>query len=94
MQKQILQKLSDLESYFQNNEKPINLDEASEYTDLAKSTLYKFTHTGKIPFSKPNGKKLYFLKSELNQWMMQNRKKTVSEIEQQAINYVMFGGKK
>ena len=88
------QELQELLKFYQQQiEKPITLMEAAEYTQLSKSYLYKLTHSNKIPFAKPSGKKLYFLKSELNQWMMQNRNKTESELEQIAISHVMFGGR-
>ncbi|MCB9211791.1 MAG: helix-turn-helix domain-containing protein [Ignavibacteriales bacterium] len=81
-----------LKFYQQQNEKPLNLIEASKYLDLSKSYLYKLTHEKKIAFSKPTGKKLYFQKSDLIEFMKRNRKKTEFEIEQGAINLVKLGG--
>ena len=34
-------------------------------TGLSKSHIYKMTHSRKIPFYKPNGKQIYFDRSEI-----------------------------
>ncbi|MFR9529209.1 MAG: helix-turn-helix domain-containing protein [Rikenellaceae bacterium] len=46
----------------------IDIDAAIEMTQKAKSTIYKLVRTGKIPAYK-RGKKLYFIKEELEQWI-------------------------
>ena len=56
-------------------------------TGLSKSHIYKMTHSRKIPFYKPNGKQIYFDRSELESWMKQNRVATVDEIEQRTQAY-------
>ena len=50
------------------------LELAQAVTGLAPSTLYKLTSRGEIPHSKPGGR-LYFRRSELEQWLMTDRKK-------------------
>ena len=72
-------------------EKPLNIKEVSEYLDLSVSYVYKLTSQSKIPYYKPFGKKLYFLRSELNRWITRSPNKPDYELEQEAINYVMFG---
>lgn len=42
-------------------------------TGLSKSYLYKLTCKHQIPHYKPNGKQIYFDRSELETWMKQNR---------------------
>jgi excisionase family DNA binding protein len=59
--------------------KPLNIDEASMYLDIAKQTIYSLTSKREIPHFK-TGKKLYFVKSELDLWLQSHRKKTVREI--------------
>lgn len=66
----------------------LNLDQATEYLSLSKSTLYKFTSQREIPHFK-KGKKIYFRKKELDDWMTQLRIATKDEIEQEAINYLI-----
>lgn len=40
-----------------------------------------------LPCYKPNINRLYFKKSELEDWMMQNRSKSMAEIESEAAAY-------
>lgn len=49
------------------------LELAQSITGLAPSTLYKLTSRGEIPHAKPGGR-LFFRRSELETWMMTNRK--------------------
>ena len=67
MDDEILEKLSGLiEARLQKSEKKmLDFTEASEYLGLSKSFLYKLSHFRKIPFYKPNGKKIYFSKSNI-----------------------------
>ena len=51
----------------------LTIDDAALYTGLGKSYLYVLTCKKKIPFYKPNGKNIYFKKSELNDWLQRNR---------------------
>ena len=66
----------------------LNLDEASQFLDLKASYVYKLTSSNKIPFYSPLGKKLYFMRSELEQWITNSRRSTVAEMEQQASDYI------
>lgn len=77
-----------LESLLITNKSVLTLEEASIYTGISKSWLYKLTSTGVIPHSKPNGKLIYFDRSELENWMLQNRNVTTTEIEEKALSYV------
>ena len=51
----------------------LTMDDAVLYTGLGKSSLYVLTCKKKIPHYKPNGKTIYFKKSELNEWLQRNR---------------------
>lgn len=46
----------------------LNIDEAAELIGKAKTTIYNLVHAGDIPAYK-KGKKLYFIKEELQAWM-------------------------
>ena len=54
----------------------------------SKPTVYGWVHFGLIPVHK-GGKKLRFLKSEIDNWIKQGRKKTNAEIEAEAEVYLM-----
>jgi excisionase family DNA binding protein len=61
-------------------DKPLNLPEAAAYLSISKSSLYRQTSKGEIAYCKPNGKKLYFLKRDLNAWVQRHRKKSNAEL--------------
>lgn len=63
----------------------LTLDEAAMYTGLSKTYLYKLTASRKIPCWKPHGKMLYFKRSELDAWMLQNPVKTEEQLEAEAL---------
>jgi len=61
----------------------LNMAQACAFLGLAKPTIYGLVHKKGIPVSK-RGKKLYFSKSELTQWIESGRKKTKKEIDIEA----------
>jgi excisionase family DNA binding protein len=71
----------------------LNFAEAAKYLELSHSHLYKLTSAGNIPFYKPNGKKLYFNRAELDEWLLRNRNATREEIDKEASNYLMQKGR-
>lgn len=71
----------------------LNFAEAAKYLELSHSHLYKLTSAGSIPFYKPNGKKIYFNRLELDEWLLRNRNNTIDEIEQQAADYRIQKGR-
>lgn len=50
----------------------------------ARQTVYEWVSKGTIPHHK-GGKKLRFLKSEIDGWLMTGRRKTVAELEAEPI---------
>ena len=66
------------------------IDLAMELTGLAKPTIYSLCSERKIPHSK-RGKRLYFSRQELTEWLKQGKRKTQAEIVIEATN---FGQKK
>ena len=46
----------------------LTIDEAADFTRLAKQTLYDYVHRRKVPFLKA-GKRVLFRKSELDTWL-------------------------
>lgn len=51
----------------------LNSNEASLYLDVSKSYMYRLTMDKAIPFYKPNGKKMYFKKIDLDNWLNSKR---------------------
>lgn len=71
----------------------LNFNEGCAYVDISESHMYKLTSTGVIPHSKPNGKRIYFKRSELDTWLLRNRITTKDEIESEAANYLIRKGR-
>jgi excisionase family DNA binding protein len=63
------------------NKRVLTIEDAAFLTGLSVNTLYKYTSQGIIPCSKPNGKKLFFLKAELEDWMLENRGATINDTD-------------
>lgn len=86
----IMSRLDNLEKLIvaTTDKKAMTLDEVAIYTGLSKSYLYKLTSTGEIPHYKPRSKMLYFDRNEIDEWLLQNRQKLKSEIEQEAASFV------
>jgi excisionase family DNA binding protein len=53
----------------------------------ARATIYSYVHKREIPFHKGKSK-LRFLKSEIDAWLIRERRLTVSETETEADNYI------
>lgn len=64
----------------------LNFKEAIEFLGVSKSMLYKLTHKKEIPYYKPNGKLIFFKKSELEEWILGNRISSISEEMENFIN--------
>ena len=71
----------------------LTFNEAAVYLDLSHSHLYKMTSTGVIPSYKPNGKKLYFNRKELDEWLLTNKQLSQDELQQQAADYIIKKGR-
>ena len=65
----------------------LSVDEAAKFLNVTSSTIYKHTFRREIPHVK-KGKRLYFVKSELVDWVKSGRVKTSYEIEQEAMSYI------
>ncbi|MBV3638582.1 helix-turn-helix domain-containing protein [Bacteroides cellulosilyticus] len=92
MEEKILDQLSRIERYSLLAAKNVLcFEDVTLLTGFSKSHLYKLTCSHQIPHYKPNGKQIYFDRTEIEDWMKQNRIATVQEIDQAATNYVVTG---
>ena len=88
--KLILEKLDYLEQLIISNHKEIlSVEELEKYTGFKKSYIYHLVHFSKIPYSKPNGKYLFFQKSEINEWLLKNKSLSDDQIQEKAREYVL-----
>src|SRR5690554_1253724 len=51
----------------------MTLEEVADYLSLSKSAVYKLTSKKRIPFYIPGGKKNYFKKEEIDNWIEKSR---------------------
>lgn len=94
---QLFDKLENIEKLLLNNssqpqpesERWLNLSELCEYLPdkPVKPTVYGWVHQRVIPCHR-RGKKLYFLKSEIDIWLKTGRKKTNAEIAAESEAYI------
>jgi excisionase family DNA binding protein len=61
--------------------KVLTFDQGCKYLGYSKSTIYKFTSAGILPFSKPHGKTIFFDREKLERRMLSNPRKSREEIE-------------
>jgi len=73
--------------------KTMSLSEFCEYTGLSRQTVYKLTSGQKIPHSK-KAKRLWFDREKVDFWLLENRVKTKTEIQQEVGEILTTQGKK
>jgi|LSPZ01.1.fsa_nt_gi excisionase family DNA binding protein len=50
-------------------DRPLSMKDAMEFTGYSRSYLYQLTHYRKIPYHKPNGGRIFFKRSELEEFV-------------------------
>lgn len=101
-EKQILQKLTDLDNKFTRIENSVgqiklisfegknvlSLSETASYTNYSEDYIYRHRH--EIGFSKPNSKNIFFEKSKIDAWLLRGSSKSNEEINREATRMVVF----
>lgn len=77
-------RVQSLEQLLHQGKDVLTLEEAAKFMGIARSSLYKMTHEQTIPFYKPNGKMIFFEKSDLLAWVRNNRVSSEAEISEEA----------
>ena len=67
------QKILSVLNLDEERSKTLNFREAMDYVDLSESYGRLLCHKKEIPFYKPRGRRLYFVKSELDEWLQQGK---------------------
>ena len=73
-----------LENTLSAGKEMLTLEEAARFMGVTKSSIYKMTHEQTIPYYKPNGKMIFFEKSDLLAWVRKNRVSSEAEISEEA----------
>ena len=85
--------IEEIKDLLLEQQRPMTSKEACKHLGVTLSTLYKYTHGKRIPFYKPTGRKNYFLKSDLDAFLLGKRSSTLEELDTQACNIIVNGGK-
>jgi excisionase family DNA binding protein len=67
--------------------KVLTFEQGCQYLGYTKSYVYKLTSGGIIPFSKPNGKSIFFDREKLENWMLSNPKSSLEEKQIEAVTH-------
>lgn len=93
----LIQKLERIETLIEQQgilrKDVLNFTEACQYLGLSQSHMYKLTSSKSIPHFCPQGKRLYFKRTELDEWLLRNRTDTQDEIDRQAADYLIKQGR-
>lgn len=73
---------------FKNYEEIISLSEAAKFLNVSKSCIYKITSQKQIPHYVPGGKKIYFRKEDLENWILKSKVDSVMETESITENFL------
>lgn len=85
----LLDRLDNIEKLLIANKSVLTLEEGCIYTGYKISYLRKLTSARIIPYSKPNGKAIFFDRLKLETWMKRNEFKSKTEIEDEANAYAL-----
>ncbi|RAV28897.1 helix-turn-helix transcriptional regulator [Sinomicrobium soli] len=83
------ERLERIEKLLAFNKRVLTFDEACDYTGISKSYLYKLTSENRIPFSKPNGKVIFFEREKLENWLLRNHRRSRQETKDEALSHVL-----
>lgn len=82
-----------LESHNLSQKEVLTFNEGCNYCGFMPSHMYKLTSLNTIPYYKPNGKMIFFRRSELDGWLLRNRNATKEEMQGEASSYLTKRGR-
>ena len=94
-EQQILAALKELHQLFQSNinvsnpnkkDDMLSVAQASEYSGFSKSFIYKITSSNEAPFYKPNGKTIFFKRSDIDEFLCRKKVPSNQELRMDANN--------
>lgn len=81
---ELLSHLKKLEGMAYSVKDFLTVDEVAMYLQITKSAVYKMTSKKELTMYKPNGKNIYILRSDLDDWIRKNQILSEEEIERRA----------
>jgi excisionase family DNA binding protein len=85
---EISDKLDEISEQLIGVKQVLTSTEAARYLTISKSFLFRLTCERRIPFYRPNGKKIFFSRPELDAWLLSNPIRTRDMISESAERYV------
>jgi excisionase family DNA binding protein len=85
---QIYEQLERIERASLAQKKALTFKEACSYTNFSESYMYKLTSGGIVPYSKPNGKTIFFDREKLDHWMLSKMSTSHPDKEAAAATYI------
>jgi len=61
----------------------LTVEDVCQILGLKKGSVYNLTHRQEIPFYK-RGQRIYFDRNEINEWVRSDRRKTITELKNDA----------
>ena len=89
----VLKETSNANQPDQKPESFIGINEAGTFLNLAKATIYGLVSAGKIPYMK-QGKKLYFSKEILTQWILKGNQPVKDDLASVVDNAIVSAKRK
>ena len=83
----IEQRLDRIEQLLVAQKEVLTVDDVAQILGTTKNNIYRMTHERTISFYKPQNGKIYFKRTEIEQWQLRNRKASIYETQQQAAKY-------
>lgn len=65
-----------------------SLQEACVYLCISQSYMYKLTSSRKIPHYSPMGKLIYFKRTDIDEWILKNKRCTNEQLEETAVSSI------
>jgi len=72
----------------EDSDQLLTVDQCAEFLSLSKPTIYGLISQGKIPCMK-QGKRVYFSKAEVLNYLRAGRKKSLSELQMEADQFLV-----
>ena len=78
METELREALESIKQQLINSKRILTVNELVKYTSYSKSHIYKLTSGNLIPYSKPNGKTIFFDKDKIDVWLLNNSYSSVN----------------
>ncbi len=88
----ILKEITELKNLLQlnqlHNKEFFSVEDTALYLNVSKSYLYKLTSRKEIPFYSPGGKKIYFKKIEIDEWITKSKVESIQDTQTEVELYL------